>query len=107
MQRTSGRGLYTKVPKEDFDPPLDDGISGYVITLREHGIETVESCQGGSGHCFPQPTVRFCGDEAAGWKALAVALTFGPMPVAELRRAWSIDKGGVPNGPYWEMTFRG
>lgn len=35
-------------------------------TLIAHGIETFESCQGGSGHSFPEPTVRFEGGLAEG-----------------------------------------
>ncbi len=34
----------------DFSPPLDPGIADYVIALREAGIETFESCEGGPGH---------------------------------------------------------
>lgn len=38
---------------------LDSGISDYVHKLMKHGVETFESCEGGEGHCFPEPTVRF------------------------------------------------
>ena len=85
---------------------LDEGIQPYVATLREHGIETFESCQGGEGHCFPEPIVRFHGDESEGWKALAIAMQNGPLPVLALRRAWSVHPQTGPDGPFWEMTFR-
>lgn len=82
---------------------LDPGIRFYVETLRAGGVETFESCEGGQGHAYPEPTVRFHGHAAAGLHALAVALTFG-LPVAELRRVWPIiDR--EPTGPHWEMTF--
>jgi len=34
-----------------------------VILLRKHGFDTWESCQGGEGHCYCEPTIRFFGSE--------------------------------------------
>lgn len=82
---------------------LDRGISYAVKVLREAGIETFESCEGGSGHPFPEPTVRFHGQAGEGFRALAVALEFG-LPVFSLRRYWSIEDQ-VPVGPQWELVF--
>ena len=84
---------------------LDPGISPYVDILDSNGVETFESCQGGEGHCFPEPTVRFYGGRAAGWHAVGVALQIGPLPVKALRRYWRIGSDGIPEGPNWEMTF--
>ena len=85
--------------------PLDPGIKVYVETLAAAGIETFESCQGGEGHSMPEPTVvRFHGERGEGVRALAVALQ-GDLPVADLRRYWSVIDG-EPTGPYWELTFR-
>jgi hypothetical protein len=84
--------------------PLDRAISYAVKVLREGGVETFESCEGGSGHAFHEPTVRFHGGPEAGFHALACARRHG-LPVAELRRFWQIVQG-EPNGPYWEMTFQ-
>jgi hypothetical protein len=86
-----------------YDPPLDAGISRYVEILNEAGVETFESCQGGDGHAYPVPTVRFHGDRGEGLRALAVALQRN-LPVAELRRTWPVNDG-EPTGPYWEITF--
>ena len=86
-----------------YDSPLDAGIEPYVIALNEHGVETFESCEGGPGHTYPEPTIRFHGDRAEGFRALAVAQTKG-LPVASLRRAWPI-VDHEPTGPWWEMTF--
>jgi hypothetical protein len=83
---------------------LDSGIRDAVRILAEAGIETFESCQGGDGHAYPEPTVRFYGERDAGWKALAVAQTVR-LGVSELRRVWPI-LDGEPTGPWWEMTFR-
>jgi hypothetical protein len=74
-----------------------------VDILRCAGVETFESCEGGDGHAYPEPTVRFHGARAEGFRALAVAET-ERLPVAELRRVWPI-QDGEPTGPYWELTF--
>lgn len=41
---------------------LDEGIKEAVRILIDNGIETFESCEGGKGHAFPEPTIRFEGD---------------------------------------------
>jgi len=82
---------------------LDPGIARYVDILNAHGVETFESCQGGEGHCFPEPTVRFSGQKGAGWQALEVAFNHG-FPVRALRRYWSI-QDDEPVGPNWELVF--
>ena len=88
----------------DYDPPLDNGISTAVQVLRDGGIETFESCEGGSGHAYPEPTVRFHGDQAEGLRALSVAMR-GGLNVSALRRTWPL-LDGEPTGPWWELTFR-
>lgn len=42
---------------------LDKLIEPVVILLNKYGFKTFESCQGGKGHCFDSPTVRFEGSE--------------------------------------------
>jgi hypothetical protein len=84
---------------------LDPGIASYVDVLDAAGIDTFESCQGDEGHSFPEPTVRFYGGRGEGFRALAVALQIGPLPVKALRRSWSVNSDGEPEGPHWEMTF--
>ena len=82
---------------------LDDGIRAVVELLVRNGVETFESCEGGEGHAFHEPTVRFHGSHAEGFRALAIALQHG-LKVCELRRYYSIEDG-EPVGPHWEMTF--
>jgi hypothetical protein len=86
-----------------FDPPLDDGIALAVAALQGAGVETFESCEGGEGHCYPEPTVRFHGDAGEGFRALAAAMQNG-LAVRALRRTWRM-RDGEPEGPWWEMTF--
>jgi len=88
---------------EKFSPPLDSGITRAVKVLRAAGVETFESCQGGRGHAFPEPTVRFHGGQAEGFRALAIALQHG-LNVDALRRYYDVI-AGEPTGPYWEITF--
>jgi hypothetical protein len=86
-----------------YDPPLDPGIRHAVDVLRCAGVDTFESCEGGAGHAYAEPTVRFHGDRSEGYRALAAALQ-ARLPVVALRRAWPvIDE--EPTGPWWELVF--
>lgn len=93
----------TKEELRKFAAILDKGIAFYVMVLRKYGIETYQSCQGGDGHSFPEPTVQFHGDHSEGFKAFAIASQHA-LPISRLRRVWSIIDG-EPTGPHWEMTF--
>jgi hypothetical protein len=88
--------------KEDHG--MDPGIARHVEALRAAGVETFESCQGGDGHAFPYPTVRFRGDRSEGLRALALVLQQG-FQVSSLNRVWPVIDG-EPTGPYWELEFR-
>ena len=74
-----------------------------VSVLLSNGIRTTESCEGGDGHSYPLPTVRFDGPYPEGLRAVGVALHNG-LPVADLRRVWRMQDGEL-QGPFWEMTF--
>ncbi len=84
---------------------IDVGIRRAVDFLQKNGIETFESCEGGEGHAFTEPTVRFHGTPEAGWRAMGICLAHG-LPVLSLRRAWYVLDGNEPTGPSWEITFR-
>jgi hypothetical protein len=86
-----------------LDMPLDPAIADAVRILHGGGIETFESCQGGDGHTYPEPTVRFHGERADGYRALGIAVQ-GGLRVAYLRRIWSMNDG-EPTGPWWELVF--
>jgi hypothetical protein len=88
---------------ETFNSPLDPGIEKAVIALRKAGVETFESCEGGPGHAYPEPTVRFHGQQSEGFRALAAAMAAG-LNVAGLRRVWPINEN-EPTGPWWELVF--
>lgn len=88
---------------KQFDPPLDAGIRRIVEVLSSNGTETFESCEGSSGHAFLEPTVRFHGDRAEGFRVYALAVSH-ELPVRELRRVYTVNRGEL-EGPWWEMTF--
>ncbi len=83
---------------------MDPGIAPYVDVLDAAGIETYESCEGGPGHSYAEPAVRFYGAHGEGFRALAVALQHD-LPVRAVRRIWTVDEDGQPDGPYWELCF--
>jgi hypothetical protein len=84
---------------------LDRGIAKAVKRLQASGIETFESCEGGKGHAYTEPTVRFRGGPEAGWRALSVCLAYG-LPVLALHRVWYVLDTNEPTGPDWEIVFR-
>jgi len=87
----------------EYEPPLDKGIAKYVDILRAGGIETYESCEGGAGHSYPEPAVRFHGGVGEIFRAFAIAQQHG-FPVACIRRIWPVIDG-EPTGPSGEIVF--
>ena len=87
----------------NFDPPLDAGIEKVVNILFDVGIETFESCEGGVGHAYCEPTVRFHGDRFEGLKAFTIAMK-NNLNATDLRRIYQIIDGEL-TGPHWEMVF--
>ena len=92
-------------PRPPIPGKLDRGIEKAVRLLQAEGVETFESCEGGKGHAFPEPTIRFHGTPEAGWRAMGICLAHG-LPILSLRRVWYVLDGNEPTGPHWEITFR-
>ena len=83
---------------------LDPGVRPYVKALRDSGIETIESCEGGEGNHSDLPWIRLGGKEFdAGLKAVSVSLYHG-LPVTELRRVWYVGEDNM-EGPDWHVIF--
>ena len=101
MQPSTRALSHTHEP--DWADFLDPGIAKAVKILNTCGVETFESCEGGPGHSYPEPTVRFYGDRYEGFRAFTIAMQQG-LPVTSLRRMWLITDD-EPTGPYWEMVF--
>ena len=90
-----------------YTPPLEPGIATAVIALNEAGIETFTSCEGGEGHPFPEPTVRFYGDKkTAEWAIIVVTALGLPLHEARFTRAY-LDGEPTTGGPFWELVFWG
>lgn len=103
--KTTGRvGRKNGPTRDHWLASLDPGVAPYVDVLDAAGIETYESCEGGEGHSYAEPAVRFYGERGEGFRALAVALQHG-FPVRAVRRIWTVDEDGHPRGPRWELAF--
>lgn len=89
--------------EREYEPPLDAGIKRAVKVLNDGGIETYESCEGGKGHAYKEPAIRFHGERSEGFRALALALQ-NNLPVSAIKRIWTIEDG-EPTGPTWEIVF--
>src|ERR1700734_2871104 len=82
---------------------IDQNIVNEVNILWNNGINITESCQGGQGHPYPEPTIRFSGGINEGLKAVSIAIEFG-LKIINLKRVWSIIDGEIV-GPEWEIVF--
>lgn len=99
-------------PKDwKLEPWLEKMLAGVDAKIRPvlrilcaGGFETFESCQGGKGHPYPEPTICFHGGPSEGFRAIAWLRDYGIAP-SDLRRYWSI-QDGEPHGPEWQLTFR-
>jgi hypothetical protein len=103
--KTTGRiGRKSGPNRAEWLASLDPGVALYVDVLNAAGIETYESCEGGEGHSYAEPAVRFYGTRGEGFRALAIALQHD-FPVRAVRRIWTVDTDGNPQGPRWELAF--
>ena len=84
---------------------LDRGIRFAVRVLHAAGFDTCQSCEGGKGHAYDQPTVEMVagGDDALGFGALAALQAYG-LPVADISIIWPI-RYGTPYEKNWRITF--
>ena len=103
----------TKLPKLATLPEgLDPIIRPAVEVLNNHGFETFESCQGGEGHCYPEPTVRFFGNEFDLIRAYETCQCYG-LNVSAVKRVFTkvdvykknITANVLPFGVAWGKPF--
>ncbi len=95
---------YDGKPRMPVPGRIDRGVRDAVALLLRLGVETYESCEGGKGHAYPEPTIAFHGGPYAGWQALSICLAHG-LPVSELRRVWVVENRNEPTGPKWQVVF--
>ena len=102
------RDFDTEIYKYEEWPELDAGIAPAVMLLREAGFGTFTSCQGGEGHAFEEPTIRFLITDN-GDQAVKVLMDAGYL-VSDLRRITTYVKT-VDNRPqysadeFWEIVL--
>lgn len=82
---------------------LDKGIEKAVGILMANKVETFESCQGGVGHCFAEPTIHFYGNKNEGIRVAYICLQEN-LPVFKIGRAFHVS-GGEITTPFWEVVF--
>jgi hypothetical protein len=72
-------------------PAYPDNVDALILPavklLNENGFKTFESCQGGEGHAFGEPTIRFEGSEFDLIRAYEIC-QFYQLPVSEVRRVF-------------------
>jgi hypothetical protein len=96
----------------DLKEQIDAKILPVVEVLNNHGFKTFESCEGGEGHCFPEPTVRFEGNEFDAMRAYEICQLYS-FPVHEVKRVFRktpvYGSDNTPNahliGEAWEQPF--
>lgn len=103
-------GLNNNILHMDLIESLDPGIRDAVILLNKYGFHTFESCQGGNGHCYPEPTVRFFGEEFDLIRAYEICSIHG-LNISDTRRIYrktpvysDVTNGGVI-GMNWDKPF--
>ena len=83
----------------------DPGIRKVVEILREHDVETCQSCQGGDGHPYQYPTVDFIGVPGQEFIAFGKAIMLG-LPVTELSIHWDTGlTSTLAEGPTYRLEF--
>jgi hypothetical protein len=90
---------------ETFYQELDPGIRFAVRVLHAGGFETCQSCQGGKGHAYFEPTIDLIArdDDAIGFGALATLRDYG-LPLNGVAIVWPI-ANGQPYEKLWRVTF--
>ena len=79
---------------------IDPMIRPLVRLLRDNGIETTESCQGGEGHGGGWPWVTFEGDRV--W---AMALAGQAARVWMMEQCFEVVGGQLPDTSFWRMNL--
>jgi hypothetical protein len=96
----SARELATEL-WDDMDP----GIRPAVRLLREHGFETISSCQGGPGHPEPEPVILLLGGAGAGAAAHKLLAGHGhPVKSVQILR-WYCPGCDRLSGTHWRVTL--
>lgn len=90
---------------EGFYQKLDKGIRFAVRVLHAKGFETCQSCQGGKGHCYNNPTIDLIssGDDSWGFAAISALQDYGII-VTDISLHWSV-RNGFPYDRIWRIEL--
>lgn len=90
---------------DTFYKGLDVGIRFAVRVLHAAGFETCQSCQGGKGHTYDEPTIEMIatGDDSRGFGALDALRSYG-LSVNAIAVVWPV-RNGYPYEKNWRITF--
>jgi hypothetical protein len=80
---------------------LSRNPSGFKTSVSLHIIDPLY--ERGSGYACPEPTIRFHGKRAEGFRVLSIALQYS-LSVSRLKRVWC-NINGKNVDPTWELTF--
>ncbi|MDE0033679.1 MAG: hypothetical protein OXU75_11150 [Deltaproteobacteria bacterium] len=86
------------------DTVLDPNILPYVEVLRAHGVETIESCQGGPGHSRAGPYISFRGPPGEGLRVAGIAQNLG-WPITRIVKEWAFFGDDITT-PVWVLKLR-
>jgi hypothetical protein len=81
----------------DWLASLDPDIAPSVDVLDVAGIETFESYKHTEGHCFLEPTMRFCGETARA--SVPPLWLYGANCRDGTRSYWQVSRAGEPKAP--------
>jgi hypothetical protein len=101
----SAATAHSLVVSDAWYQQLDEGIRFAVRVLHARGIQTGQSCQGGPGHSYEDPTVDVSGGgRFDGWAALAALEEYG-LRVSNVSLVWTV-RDGLVDDTFWRLTLR-
>lgn len=99
--------LLHHVELDDFYAGIDAGIRFAVRVLHAAGIETCQSCEGGQGHSYKEPSIDLRADgphRASGFRALSALADYG-LHVRRVELVWDV-VDDLPTERIWRIVLR-
>jgi len=95
------------VESDEFYAGIDAGIRFAVRVLHADGIETCQSCEGGQGHAYEEPSIDLRADgphRASGFRALSALADYG-LHVRRVELVWDV-VDDLPTERIWRIVLR-